>query len=305
MRKAFINTLIRIAEEDKRIFLLTGDLGFSVLEPFRDKFPGRFLNTGVAEQNMIGVAAGLALERKIVFVFSIAPFITLRCFEQVRNDLCFQNLPVRLIGVGGGVAYGTAGATHYALEDIAIMRSLANMTVIIPGDPGETEMTIKESINYPGPIYIRLGRNAECVYQSSNFKIGKGIIIEKGNDVAIISLGSMLSVAKGVTEELKNRKINACLISMPTVKPLDVKLIKKVARMTKAIFTIEEHSITGGLGGAVAEVLSGLNYRAMFKRFAFSDRYDFRVGMQKYLLEKAGLSKDKIVDDISLLFQRL
>jgi len=150
MRKAFINTLIKEAEKDKRIFLLTGDLGFSVLEEFQKKFPDRFFDMGVAEQNMIGVAAGLALSGKIVFAYSIVPFVTMRCFEQIRNDLCYQNLNVRLIGIGGGVAYGTAGATHYALEDVSIMRSLVNMTVISPGDPKETEMAVRFSIKHKG-----------------------------------------------------------------------------------------------------------------------------------------------------------
>ena len=239
MRKAFIDTLIKLAEKDKRIFLLSGDLGFSVLEPFKEKFTDRFFNMGVAEQNMIGVAAGLALSGKIVFVYSIVPFVTMRCFEQIRNDLCFQNLNVRLVGVGGGVAYGTAGATHHALEDIAIMRSLVNMTVIAPGDPKETEMTINASLKHSGPIYIRLGKgNEPVVHTAQNFEIGKGIVLKKGKDVTIIACGSMLFTAQQIEKELEKNNLSVNLISMPTVKPLDKEIILKSAHQTKAIFTI-------------------------------------------------------------------
>lgn len=299
MRRTFINTLIELAEKDKGIFLLTGDLGFSVLERFRDKFPDRFFDVGVAEQNMIGVAAGLALSGKIVFVYSIVPFVTMRCFEQIRNDLCFQNLNVRLVGTGGGFSYGSAGSTHYALEDVAIMRSLVNMTVICPADPIETELVVKSSLSHQGPIYIRLGkRNEPVIHSKLNFQIGRGIIVEHGGDVTIIASGSMLLIAKQISESLKNNNLSVRIISMPTVKPLDKRIILKSARETKAIFTLEEHSIIGGLGSAVSEVLAESKHKVMFKRFALPDRYNEFVGSQKYLLERSGLSVQQITKTI-------
>ncbi|MCM8758626.1 MAG: 1-deoxy-D-xylulose-5-phosphate synthase [Candidatus Omnitrophica bacterium] len=294
-----------MAEKEKRIFLLTGDLGFSVFETFRDKFPDRFINMGVAEQNMIGVAAGLALCGKIVFVYSIVPFVTLRCLEQVRNDLCYQNLNVRLIGSGGGVTYGTAGATHYGLEDIAIMRSLVNMTVVVPGDRTETELVIRKSISTKGPIYIRIGRSFGDVHSSlTKIEFGKGIIVKDGKDIALIATGSMLFLAKKIAEELSRKKISVCFVSMPTIKPIDVNLIKKLVKKTKAIFTIEEHSIIGGLGSAISEIIAETNQKILFKRYGFHDRYMKLVGSQEYLLRKNGLMPEQIVSDILLYLMK-
>lgn len=299
MRKAFINALIDLANKDKRIFLLTGDLGFSFLEEFERKFPDRFINMGVAEQNMIGVSAGLALSGKIVFVYSIASFVTMRCFEQIRNDLCHQNLNVRIIGIGGGVAYGPAGMTHHSTEDIAIMRSLANMTVISPGDPIEAELAIKQTIRQKGPVYIRLSKGGESIIHSKgNFNIYKGTLLERGNLATIIVSGAMLLTAKKVSEELKRRDFPVRLISMPVIKPLDEKAVRDSARLTGAIFTIEEHGLTGGLGTAVAEILAETGFKGVYKKFALPDTYNAFIGSQKYLLEKNGLSADKIVIDI-------
>jgi len=176
MRTAFIKTLTEIAEEDKDVFLLTGDLGFSVFEDFEKKFGERFINIGIDEQNMTGIAAGLALENKKVFTYSIIPFATMRCFEQIRNDICYQNLDVKIIGVGAGLSYGPAGMTHQAIEDISILRTLPNMTVICPGDPIETRKAVRQSMNLSGPCYIRLGKKGEPNLHDPNvnYQIGKG-----------------------------------------------------------------------------------------------------------------------------------
>lgn len=299
MRKTFINTLLDIAKKDKRIFLLTGDLGYSFLEEFKQKFPTRFLNMGVAEQNMIGVAAGLALSEKIVFVYSIVPFVTMRCFEQIRNDLCHQNLRVRIIGVGGGVAYGPAGVTHHSIEDIAIMRSLVNMMVIVPADPIELMLAIRQTINHEGPIYIRLPKGGESIIHSKeSFNIYKSSLLEKGNSITIIVTGTMLLTAKHVSDELKKHGVFTRLISMPVIKPLDEAAIRNSARLTKAIFSIEEHGLVGGLGTAVSEVLAEMGFNGIFKRFALPDTYNAFIGSQKYLLEEDGLSSDRIIRTI-------
>ncbi len=296
MRTAFINTLTELARKNNNIFLLTGDLGFSVLEGFMKDFPGRFFNVGVAEANMAGIAAGLALSGKTVFIYSIVPFVTMRCFEQIRNDICCQNLKVRIIGIGGGLCYAGAGPTHYSIEDISIMRSLPNMTVVCPGDPLEVEFAIRSSEDYPGPLYIRLGKSKDPHIHSRirNYKIGKGILLNDGSDITIISTGNMLYTATEVTAMLIKRKISVCLISMHTVKPIDKEILKHASLKTKAIFTIEEHSIIGGLGSAVSEVLAEGNKKVYFKRIGLLDAYPKDIGSQEYLRSRLGLSAKDI-----------
>lgn len=301
MRTAFISTLIELARKNSKIFLLTGDLGFSVFEKFREEFPDRFFDIGVAEANMVGVAAGLALSGKIVFIYSIVPFVTMRCFEQVRNDICYQNLNVKIIGVGGGLCYGSAGMTHNSLVDIAIMRALPNMTVICPGDPIEAEMATKLATSHQGPIYIRLGKSHEPKVHLNipNFKIGKGITIRNGSDVTIIATGNILYNAKCITDKLVNERLDVRLISMHTVKPLDRSIILESAQETKIMFTIEEHSLIGGLGSAVAEVLAETDsQKVLFRRFALPDRYLKDIGSQEYLRRKNALSIDQIANSI-------
>lgn len=300
MRQTFINTLVELAEKDERIFLLTGDLGFSVLEKFSDKFPKRFFDMGVAEANAIGVAAGLALSGKIVFVYSIVPFLIMRCFEQIRNDVCYQNLDVKLIGIGGGLGYGSAGPTHHSIEDIALMRVLPNMAVVCPGDPLEVMAAIRESVSFKGPVYIRLGMNKEpkVHHKLPYFKIGKGIVISEGNDVTIIATGNMLYSAKDVADKLIDNGIGIRLISMPTIKPLDKEIVLKAAKETKAMFTIEEHSLIGGLGSGVSEILAESNNKILFRRIALSDEFCEVIGSQAYLREKNSLSVEKITNNI-------
>jgi len=306
MRKAFIDKLLKLAEENKKIFLLSGDLGFSVLEKFKDKFPERFFNMGVAEQNMIGVAAGLALSGKIVFVYSIVPFLTMRCFEQIRNDLCYQNLNVKLVGAGGGLSYGSAGPTHHALCDIAIMRALPNMKVFAPGDPFEAERVTEIAVFSEGPAYIRLGKSHESeVYSESlRFDISEAIVLRNGNDITIFTTGNMLYNAKLAVDKLSEKNIDARLVSMPTIKPLDKNIISKAAKETKAIFTIEEHNLIGGLGSAVAEVLAESEEKILFKKIALPDKFCKDVGNQEYLREKNGLSVAKIIDCILKEFKK-
>lgn len=301
MRTTFINTLTELAEKDNRIFLLTGDLGFSILEKFQNKFSDRYFNIGIAEANMVGIAAGLALSGKNVFIYSIVPFATMRCFEQIRNDLCYQNLNVKIIGVGSGLCYGSAGPTHHSIIDIAIMRTLPNITIICPGDPVEVEMATKISLLHKGPVYIRLGKTNEprVHKQKINFKLGKGITIKDGNDITIISTGNMLYNSKCVSDKLINRGIDTRLISMHTIKPIDKEIILKAAQETKIIFTIEEHSSIGGLSSAVSEVLIKEDAKkVIFKSFYISDNYYKYIGDQEYLRKISSLSIEQIFNDI-------
>ncbi|MCK9265613.1 1-deoxy-D-xylulose-5-phosphate synthase [bacterium] len=300
MRQTFINTLMELSRENKEIFLLTGDLGFSVFEKFKEQFPRRFFDVGVAEQNMIGIASGLALSGKIAFAYSIIPFLTMRCFEQIRNDICYQSTNVKLVGVGAGFAYGSAGFTHYAIEDIGIMRMLPNMVVVSPADTLEMELTVRRSIEHNGPVYIRIGRARETIYSTKqNFKLGIGITVKEGKDITIFSTGDILENVIKVAEKLTECNISSRVISMHTVKPIDKEIILKATKETRAIFTVEEHSVNGGLGSAVAEILSDYSCRnVLFKRIGISEIFVKEVGDYKYLREKHNLSANAIFKTI-------
>jgi transketolase len=295
MRTAFINTLRELAEKNKNIFLLNGDLGFSVLEEFTKAYPERSLNMGVAEANMIGVAAGLALSGKIVFVYSIIPFVTARVFEQVRNDVALQKTNVKIVGVGSGLTYGQLGPTHHSIEDIALMRALPNMTVVCPGDPFETIEATKALVALTGPAYLRIGKKGEPVVHKNTpvFKIGKGIVIQKGNDGTLIATGNMLPTANALAAELAGKGKEMRLISLHTVKPLDRRIIIKAAEETPAIFTLEEHNVIGGLGSAVAEALAEapVNKKTKhFRRFGINDRFTLMAGSHDFLRNFHALS---------------
>jgi transketolase len=291
MRNTFVETLCELAATEERIWLLTGDLGFSVLEKFADCFPDRYVNVGVAEQNLTGIAAGLAQSGKIVFTYSIANFPTLRCLEQIRNDVCYHGGNVKVVAVGGGYAYGAQGYTHHGIEDISIMRSLPGMTVVAPGDPVETRLATCAIVAHKGPCYLRLGKaNEPVVHQAApEFRIGQAIGVRAGKDVTLISTGGMLKETVETAEKLATLDgIDAAVLSMPTVKPLDAPAVIRAARTTGAIVTAEEHSITGGLGSAVAEVLAESGLMARFKRFGVPDRLNHAVGSQAYLRRSIG-----------------
>ena len=304
MRSAFFNALLAAAEDDPRINLVTADLGFGVVEPFAKRFPDRFLNVGVAEQNMTGIAAGLAMSGKTVFTYSIANFPTLRCLEQIRNDVCYHRADVKVVAVGGGFSYGALGMTHHATEDLAIMRALPGMTVIAPGDPIEAELATRAIAATPGPCYLRLGRAGEATIHSGpiDFQLGKAIRLREGEDVTLISTGAMLETCANVTELLEHRGIHSRLLSMHTLKPLHDEAIICAASETGGVVTVEEHSVLGGLGGAVAEVLaeSGLS-PLRFKRIGLPSEFASYVGSQEYLRARYGLSESAIAHEVLAL----
>ena len=290
-----------MAGEDERIHLLTGDLGFSLLEPFIEKFQSRYLNMGITEQNMIGVATGMALSGKIVFVYSIANFPTFRCLEQIRNDMCYHNVNVNIVMGGGGLAYGALGITHHATEDIAIMRALPNMAVIAPGDPLEAAQATQACATWPGPCYLRLGKTVEPVVHEAeiSFSIGKAITVQDGKDATLISTGCMLNNTVRAAGLLSGQGISTRVLSMPAVKPLDRDAVLAAAADTDVIITIEEHSIIGGLGSAVAEVLSEApDIQCKFQRMGIKDTFSHDVGNQEYLLKVHSLSVDDIVQTV-------
>ncbi len=301
MRNAFFDALMKIAEENEQVYLLVGDLGFGVVEPFAKKYSKRYLNPGVAEQNMTGIAAGIALSGKTVFTYSIGNFPTIRCLEQIRNDVCYHKANVKIVSVGGGYAYGSLGMTHHAIEDLAIMRSLPEMTVVAPGDPIEAEYATRAVVERTGPCYLRLGRAGEPVVHNGKieFTLGKALELFKGTDITLISTGGILKLVAELRERLLRDNINARVLSMHTLKPLDTEAILSAARETEAIFAIEEHSIIGGLGGAVAEVLAESNLpKVHFKRFALPSVYTTIVGDQDYLRKIQGLTVEKMLKDI-------
>lgn len=301
MRTAFFRALVELAERDERITLVVGDLGFGVVEPFAKRFPKQYLNAGVAEQNMTGIAAGLALSGKIVFTYSIANFPTMRCLEQIRNDVCYHKASVKIVAVGGGFAYGSLGMTHHATEDLAVMRVLPEMVVVAPGDPIEVAQATRAIAVHPGPAYLRLGRAGETTIHSADalFELGKAVIVRHGSDITLISTGGILDVTLRVADRLARAGVRARVLSMHTVKPLDMDAVQTAARETKAIVTIEEHSVTGGLGGAVAEVLAeSWDRRVPFKRIGLPPEFSSSVGDQEYLRATHGLSEEGILKAI-------
>ncbi|HZO90865.1 MAG TPA: transketolase C-terminal domain-containing protein [Chthonomonadaceae bacterium] len=307
MRTAFFQALMELAARDERVFLVVGDLGFGVVEPFAKKFPDRYLNAGVAEQNMTGLAAGLALCGKIVFTYSIANFPTLRCLEQIRNDVCYHNANVKIVAVGGGFSYGSLGMTHHATEDLAILRALPCMTVVAPGDPEEARQAVHAIAQVPGPCYLRLGRAGEPDVHTTaiNFQLGKAIPMREGEDLTLISTGAMLATTVQVADHLAAEGVQARVLSMPTLKPLDEEAVLGAARETGAIVTLEEHSVLGGLGSAVAEVLAENACRPVaFKRIGLPSAFSSRAGSQEYLRDVNGLSEGAILETIHTLLGR-
>ncbi len=307
MRKEFFNTLLQLARSDPRIFLVVGDVGYSFVEPFMEEFPARYLNVGVAEQNMIGVSAGLSLCGKVVFCYSIGNFPTLRCLEQIRNDVCYHNSNVKIVSTGGGLGYAALGMTHQVTEDIAVMRSLPNMVVIAPGDSVESALATTAITERQGPCYLRLTReNYPTVHKvTPNFEIGKAIMVRGGNDVTLISTGGMLNAAVQVAGLLEKDRISAQVLSMHTIKPLDSDAVTKAATETRAIVCMEEHSSIGGLGSAVSEVLSQIEERkSSFLKISIDDPFCKVIGSQEYLRNLHGLTVESIYSRIIRLYNR-
>ncbi|MDF1613093.1 transketolase family protein [Stygiobacter electus] len=288
MRTAFINQLIQEARNNPSIFLIVGDLGFSVVEPFAEEFPDRFLNAGVAEQNMTGIAAGLAIEGYTVFTYSIGNFPTLRCMEQIRYDVCYHNLNVKIVAVGGGYAYGPLGASHHATEELGMLRTIPNLIVCAPGDPIETRAVTSAIIKHTGPCYLRLGKAGEPIVHQNELEIGIGKMLPviEGKETAILSTGAML---KYTYDYIEDNKLKWGLYSFPFIKPLDLEGLKIIAENYRKIITIEEHQKSSGFGSAILEGYNDLeeskkiSKRPEIKRIAIPDQFVSVAGKQEYL----------------------
>ena len=298
MRTSFINQLIEEARRNEKIFLLVGDLGYHVIEPFAEEFPDRFLNVGIAEQNMAGIAAGLAMTGYNVYFYSIGNFPTIRCLEQIRNDIAYHQANVKVVSVGAGYAYGSLGATHQATEEIGALRVLPNMVVATPGDPLEARAITKISASYDGPMYIRLGKAGEKTVHSEDridLKIGDicSVITREGNQTAVFACGNILDAA---LHQINEENLNYDLYSVPFVKPINKEqLINIVKTHPAGLITIEEHQKSCGMGSAIVEILNDLYYEGNIevypkvKRIAIPDEYADVVGTQVFLREHEGL----------------
>lgn len=295
MRTAFINQLVEEARQNDKIFLIIGDLGYNVVEPFANEFPDRFLNPGIAEQNMMGIAAGLAMEGYIPFIYSIANFPTMRCIEQIRNEICYHDLNVNIVSVGGGFSYGSLGASHQATEELGMMRILPNMNVCAPGDPEETKQIVKLAIDFPHPFYIRLGKAGEPIVHHNplnNLQLGDAIPVLEEGKTAVITTGGMLKYA---FDFIRNNGVDAALYSMPFLKPINREYVKSIAEKHNRIITLEEHQLAGGMSSVLLETMNDLCIDGSLKeitpitRIAIPDTFYSIAGSQQFLRDTAGV----------------
>lgn len=298
MRKASLHHVHLLARKDPRVFFIGSDIGVGTLDGFKKEMPERFFIEGISEANVIGMAAGLALEGKIVYVNSIATFLTRRAFEQICLDLCLHKLPVRLIGNGGGMVYAPLGPTHMATDDFAIMRALPNMTILAPADAQEMANLMPLTLDWPGPVYIRVAKGGDPVVTSPQGPgaIGRSVQMRNGRDVLIVTTGVMLEVGLNAAGHLAARGVDARVIHMPTVKPLDTQALLQAFAEIRAVVTVEEHSIVGGLGSAVAELLveAGLRVPKPMRRLGIPDMFPDDYGSQGHLFARFGLTPEGV-----------
>lgn len=301
MRNAYIDSLYELTKENGNVYSFVADNGAIVFDKYRKDFPDNFVNFGIAESVMVSVAAGMASRGKIPFIYTIIPFLIMRAYEQIRNDVCMQNMNVKIVGIGAGVSYSTLGPTHHAIEDIALMRVLPGMTVISPADPLEARKAVKEAVKIKGPVYIRLGTSKEpAVYKGDyRFEIGKGVVMRDGRDATVIATGNSVHDAQMACDELEKNGKRIRLINIHTIKPIDEEVILKAARETNAIITVENHSVIGGLGSAVAEVLAKkVTGKIKFGSLGFNDTYCHGYGTLAELKDAYGIGKIGIVNKV-------
>ena len=300
MRDAFLDELYTIARQDKRVVLLSADFGAPSLDKFRKDLSDQYINVGISEQSMVSIAAGLALSNKIVYTYAIMPFVTLRCYEQIKIDLCTMNLPVTTVGVGAGFAYNTAGPTHHSIEDIAVMRALPNMMVLSPSDSIMASRFAQISYKRKGPTYVRLDRGRSPLFYSDkddNFTSGLAVL-KKSRDIYIISTGTMLQRALEVSDELAQHAVDCGVIDLYRLKPVNTALLLDTIKESKRIVSLEEHVINGGVGSILAEVLSDAQVCKPLKRIAIMDERCFGYAERKSLQASCGLDVVSVVNTI-------
>lgn len=298
MRAAFVQTLCELASEDPRIVLLTGDLGYLALEPFKDAFPGRFFNAGVAEQNMVGVATGLAEAGFVPYVYSIVPFASLRTYEFIRNGPIHHRLPVRIVGVGGGFEYSTNGISHYGLEDIGVMRIQPGITVVAPADSLQTRSCFRVMKDLPGPVYFRIGKDDKKIVPGldGRFSPDDVQIIREGKDLLLLAMGSISPTVPGIAETLQSQGISATIGILSTFNPAPKQAILELVKAFPAVVTIEAHFINGGLGSLIAEVIAENVIPCRLHRCGVTRQLDGRTGSLEFMHSQHNLSPEAIVN---------
>ncbi|MGB7541506.1 MAG: transketolase C-terminal domain-containing protein, partial [Burkholderiales bacterium] len=303
MRETSLEEVYKLAKQDSRVVFIGSDLGVGTLNKFKQEMPERFFMEGISEGYLIGMASGLALEGKIVYVNTISTFITRRCYEQLVVDVCLHNLNVRTIGNGGGMVYAPLGPTHMAIEDLSIMRAIPNMTIVAPADADEMRRLIPQTLDYPGPIYIRLAKGYDPVVTNDSvpFRIGKALPMKEGRDALLVTTGITLKNALDAAEQLGAKGIDAAVLHMPTVKPLDTERLLEYASRVRAVVTVEENNIIGGLGSAVAEVLAEANFdpAKKFRRIGIPDVFPDKYGSQAKLMDYYKISTPEIVSVVA------
>ena len=302
MRNAFAKEIVRQAAARENLMLLSGDIGNRLFDPYKARFPDRFCNCGIAEANMTTLAAGMAMSGLLPVTYTITPFNTSRCYEQIKIDICYHNLPVVIVGVGAGLSYAGLGPTHHSFEDIAILRALPNMHVVCPADAVETRLALKEALDLKRPVYLRLGKKNEPIIHEQDpvFKIGKGVKIKDGTRVCLLACGTILPVACKAADTLEARGISTQIVSMHTVKPIDTEILTSVFKRFNMICTVEEHSLMGGFGSAVAEwVVDNAVSDQKLLRFGIKDQFLHSCGNIDTAREMTGLTRDHIADKIT------
>lgn len=301
MRDAFAQELVVAAGRDPRIVLLSGDIGNRLFDPFKAAFPERFFNCGVAEANMMSVAAGMAMSGLRPVVYTIVPFVTTRCLEQIRVDVCYHAQPVTIVGVGGGLSYASLGSTHHACEDIGLLRLLPGMSVVCPGDPLEVRAGLRAALAHDGPVYLRLGKKGEPTIHAREpeFAIGRSITVRSGSDVALLAVGHVLPLALDTADRLASTGVSTRVESFHTVKPLDTRCLAEVFANCATVALIEEHSVIGGAGGAVAEWLARRTEGGgRLLAFGVADRFLHEAGSPAHARRQVGLEPATIAEAI-------
>ncbi len=303
MRNAFADEITALAVADPSVVLLSGDIGNRLFDTFKSAAPGRFFNCGVAEANMVGVAAGLALSGLRPVVYTITPFLTYRVIEQIRLDLCYHTAPVVLVGTGSGLRYAGLGPTHHSLEEMAMLRTLPGMTVLAPADAGELRAALRDALGQRGPVYLRIGKKGEPRIHETppDGVIGRSFVLREGCDLCLLAVGVMVEIALAVAHILAGRGVFAQVVSMPTVKPLDTALLAALFGRFPLVATLEEHGLIGGAGAAVAEWLADLETSppGRLVRFGTADAFLHTAGETEFAHEHFGLSAGAIVDRLS------
>jgi transketolase len=306
MRKTSLDMVYQIAKKNKKVIFVGSDLGFNILNEMKANLPKNFFMEGVCEQNLIGMSAGLAMEGYIPYVNTIGTFLTRRCYEQIFLDICLHNLSVRLIGNGGGAVYAPLGPTHLSIEDIAILRVIPNLTIVSPCDAVEMKKIMLETENYPGPVYIRLGKGGDKVVTKENTptKIGKAVELVKPQEAVFITTGTTTQIALEATKSLNNNNFKVGVVHLHTIKPLDTSYLKNLLNSTKFVVSVEEHSVIGGLGSSILEFINDSDIRNVkMKRIGIPDKFAEQYGTQETLLKSWKIDKNNLIESMKKLLE--